>query len=111
HQFDNDTYHSGGIRLYYPSLLTSIPELKEGILLEVGFDDTAPNIAKDISSWAYDYAKDKVDIIDNRAKSVACYKMGYTLIEKLQAISTKFRKQQEDGTFPVNFMRHYYDIY
>ncbi|ESQ83646.1 hypothetical protein ABENE_20250 [Asticcacaulis benevestitus DSM 16100 = ATCC BAA-896] len=28
-----------------------------------------------------------------------------------QTISTKFRRQQEDGAFPVNFMRHYYDVY
>ena len=50
-------------------------------------------------------------IIDNRAKGVACYDAGYTLVEKLQTISTKFRKQQESGEFPVNFMRHYYDVY
>jgi len=31
-------------------------------------------------------------------------------VEKLQTISTKFRRQQETGEFPVNFMRHYYDV-
>lgn len=71
----------------------------------------AEHIAEVISSWAYDYAADKVDVIDNRAKAVACYDPGYTLVEKLQTISTKFRRQQETGTFPVNFMRHYYDVY
>ena len=70
-----------------------------------------PNAAQDISSWAYDYAASKVDIIDNRAKAVPCYDPGYTLVEKLQTISTKFRQQQETGEFPVNFMRHYYDVY
>ncbi|WP_207896881.1 MULTISPECIES: nucleotidyl transferase AbiEii/AbiGii toxin family protein [unclassified Rhizobium] len=35
----------------------------------------------------------------------------YTLVEKLQAISTKYRKQQETGQFPANFLRHYYDVY
>lgn len=29
----------------------------------------------------------------------------------LQTISTKFRKQQRTGTFPANFLRHYYDVY
>jgi hypothetical protein len=29
--------------------------LKDGVLLEVGFDDVAPNAARDISSWGYDY--------------------------------------------------------
>lgn len=36
---------------------------------------------------------------------------GYTLIEKLQTISTKFRKQQETGHFPANFLRRYYDVF
>lgn len=85
--------------------------MKDGILLEVGFDDITPNFPKTISSWAYDYAVGKVPIIDNRAVDVSCYHPGYTLVEKLQTISTKYRQQQETGNFPVNFMRHYYDVY
>ena len=110
-EFDDEKYRSGGIRLNYKSTTNQIAGLKDGILLELGFDDITPNLPRTISSWAYDFAKDKVDIIDNRAKDVACYHAGYTLVEKLQAISTKFRKQQEDGTMPKNFMRHYYDVY
>lgn len=109
--FDNATLMSGGIRLSYKSDTDAVEGLKDGILLEVGFDDVTPNIAKDISSWAYDDAAGKVDIIDNRAKGVACYHPGYTLVEKLQTISTKYRKQQETREFPPNFMRHYYDVY
>ncbi|RFB76603.1 nucleotidyl transferase AbiEii/AbiGii toxin family protein [Methylovirgula sp. 4M-Z18] len=109
--FDNATFFSGGIRLFYKSSNKPVVGLKDGILLEVGFDDVTPNIATDISSWAYDDAVRKVDIIDNRPKAVACYDPGYTLVEKLQTISTKFRKQQESGEFPSNFMRHYYDVY
>jgi len=85
--------------------------LKDGILLEVGFDDIAPNAPRDISAWAYDYAASRVEVIDNRAIGVLCYDPGYTLVEKLQAISTKFRQQQATGVFPANFMRHYYDVY
>ncbi len=80
-------------------------------MLEAGFDDETPNIPTDISSWAYDYAAGKVEIIDNRAKAVPCYDSGYTLVEKIQTISTKYRKQQESGEFPANFMRDYYDVY
>ena len=109
--FDDKTFRSGGIRLFYKSFTEPLENLKDGVLLEVGFDDVMPNIANDISSWAYDYAFDRVDIIDNRAKAVACYDPGYTLVEKLQTISTKFRNQQETGEFPANFMRHYYDVY
>lgn len=109
--FDDEKYRSGGIRLYYPSLGDQLFGLKEGILLEVGFDNIAPNSPKTISSWAYDYAVDKVSIIDNRALDVTCYNPGYTLVEKLQTISTKYRRQQKTKVTPKNFMRHYYDIY
>lgn len=109
--FDEAKYRSGGIRLHYRQAINMASDLKEGILLEVGFDDVTPNMPQNISSWAYDYAVGKVAIIDNRAPAVACYHPGHTLVEKLQAIATKFRKQQETGEFPVNFMRHYYDVY
>jgi len=110
--FDSRDYFSGGVRLSYKSRTDPVPDLKEGVLLEAGFDVVAPNAPKDISSWAYDYAvAKKVDIIDNRANDVACYDPGYTLVEKLQTISTKFRQQQQNKEFPVDFMRHYYDVY
>ena len=63
-----------------------------------------PNTPKDITSWAYDYAVSKgVDIRDNRAKRVACYDPRYTFVEKLQTISTKFRRQQEKKEIPDRF--------
>lgn len=109
--FDDEKYRSGGIRLHYKNTAGVISGLKDGILLEVGFDDITPNQATDISSWAYEYAADKVEIIDTRAIAVACYHPAYTLVEKLQTISTKYRQQQDSGEFPLNFMRHYYDVY
>ncbi len=109
--FDDLKYRSGGIRLNYKEVNGTKSDLKQGVLLEVGFDDVTPNIPQDISSWAYDYAAHKVPILDNRAIGVLCYNPGHTLVEKLQTISTKFRRQQESGEFPVNFMRHYYDVY
>jgi hypothetical protein len=109
--FDSRDLFSGGVRLFYNDRVGRLNDLRDGVLLEVGFDDVAPNTAKDISSWAYDYAADKVDIIDNRAKGVACYHPGYTFVEKLQTVSTKFRLQQAAKDRPIDFMRHYYDIY
>lgn len=113
YQFDDKEgkYRSGGIRLLYKSLMPSMMGIKDGILLETGFDDVSPNIPIAISSWVYDYAKEKIKLTDNRAVNVPCYHPGYTLVEKLQIVSTKFRKQQKEGGFPANFMRHYYDIY
>lgn len=112
-EFDDPSgrFRSGGIRLLYSTHLPSLSGLKDGILLEVGFDDVTPNSPRTISSWAYDFAVDKVEIIDNRVMDVACYNPGYTFVEKLQTISTKFRQQQVRGDFPANFMRHYYDVY
>jgi hypothetical protein len=109
--FDNKDLFSAGIRLFYESTTEPIEDLRDGVLLEAGFANVTPNVPKDISSWAYDYAADKVEIVDNRAKGVACYDPGYTLVEKLQTISTKFRKQQESGELPSDSMRHYYDVY
>jgi hypothetical protein len=106
--FDNKDLFSAGIRLDYKSIADPVEDLRAG---EAGFANVTPNVPKDISSWAYDYATAKVSIIDNRAKAVACYDPGYTLVEKLQTISTKFRKQQETGELPSDFMRHYYDVY
>jgi hypothetical protein len=108
---DNKDLTSAGIRLTYNNVVAPVEGLREGVLLEAGFAKVTPNEPKDISSWAYDYAASKVEIIDNRAKGVACYDPGYTLVEKLQTISTKYRKQQESGDTPVDFMRHYYDVY
>lgn len=110
--FDDAKYRNCGILLGYPILTSSLHGVKDGILLEVGFDDTAPNSPCTISSWALDAAlKAKVAVIDNRAVDVACYSPAYTFVEKLQTVSTKFRMQQEANTFPKNFMRHYYDLY
>jgi hypothetical protein len=109
--FDNKDLTSAGIRLSYDGLHKLPPDLKDGVLLEAGFDVVTPNQAKDVGSWAYDYAATKVDILDNRAKGVACYDPRYTFVEKLQTISTKFRLQQEKKSSPIDFMRHYYDAY
>ena len=109
--FDNEKLFSAGIRLRYPTKVPALPGLREGVVLEAGFDTVAPNEPKEISSWLYDHAAGKVAIIDNRARGVPCYDPRYTFVEKLQTISTKYRRQQETGKSPVEFMRHYYDVY
>lgn len=110
---DTDKYRSGGIRLLYESKTGNIEGVKEGILLEVGFDTVTPNNKLMITSWAYEKASNnrKIDILDNRAKDVACYHPGYTFVEKLQTVATKFRQEQETGVKKANLMRQYYDLY
>ena len=110
---DTRYYRSGGIRLFYQQLAEKVESVKEGILLEAGFDDVTPNNKVTISSWAYDKAIQNADInlIDNRAKDIVCYDQGYTFVEKLQTIATKFRKEQSGESERPNFMRQYYDVY
>lgn len=111
-EFDDKKYfRNGAIRLTYDKHTDALPGIRADVLLEVGFAKVAPNVPRTISSWLYDRAvRDNVEIMDNRAIDVACYHPGYTFLEKLRAISTKFRKQQEGGS-EINFTRHYYDVY
>lgn len=102
---------NAGVRLTYQSVFSDIPGLKSGILLEVGFDTTTPNEERNITSWAFDKASDIADIEDNRANGIKCYCPEYTLVEKLQAVSTKYRQFADSGKLPTNFIRHYYDIH
>lgn len=113
--FDDDKFRNGGIKLIYDSHF-AVAGLKEGILLELGFEKTVPNKPCTISSWAFDKAINQrdVDIRDNRAKEVLCYEPKYTFVEKLQAVIRKFRQYKEDNqksSLPANFIRHYYDLY
>jgi hypothetical protein len=111
-QFDDDKMRSAGIRLIYTPRVSALAGVKDGILLELGFDDTAPNRAVTISSWALDVARDRgVDVFDNRAVAVPCYAPTHTFVEKLQTISTKYRRLDDSEAFPGNFLRHYYDVY
>ena len=111
--FDDYYMRSAGIRLHYQPQNDLPNGVKSGILLEAGFDQVSPNRPCSISSWAYDkaVAAELEDLTDNRAMDVTCYEPGYTFVEKLQTISTKFRRHLEDGSMPNNFMRHYYDLY
>jgi hypothetical protein len=109
---EKEKMRSGGVRLNYIPITPSLDGIKDGVLLELGFDDTTPNKQVDISSWAYDYAIEYVNHMDdNRAKGVLCYLPEYTFVEKLQTISTKYRQYKNGKGFPKNFLRHYYDLY
>ncbi len=112
HEFDDEKFRNAGINLNFSAVSEIIAGVKSAVLLEVGFDDTMPNGPITISSWAYEKA---VSIspntyIDNRAVDVKCYIPELTFVEKLQAISTKYRKYKETGKIEKNFMRHYYDV-
>ena len=109
---DTRYYRSGGIRLHYPSFFDPASGIKEGILLEVGFDTVKPNIPIAISSWVLKKANEiNAKVHNNVAQNVACYDLRYTFVEKLQTIVTKYRIMQESQQSQVNFLRQYYDVY
>ena len=110
--FDDANYRSAGIRLHYKNQTGTLQGLKDGILLEVGFDDVTPNIPKTISSWAYDYAATKVAVSDNRAFDVAKLSSWLHIRRKTPDNFNEIPQTTGRwGTFPANSMRHYYDVY
>lgn len=110
--FDDKNGRNGGIRLNFESRYQKLEGIKSYVLLEVGFDVTTPNENRTITSWLYEAALNAgLNIVDNRALDVACYLPGYTFTEKLSAISSKYKQEQVGKLMPVNFIRHYYDIY
>lgn len=112
--FDDPTgkMRSAGIKAIYSSFFSGDLSLKPGVILELGFDQTTPHTSCTITSWAFEKALSlEVPVIDNRATNISCYCPEYTFVEKLQTISTKYRLQQEKKTMPINFIRHYYDVY
>lgn len=80
--FDDEKLRSAGIRLVYGPHTAALAGVKDGILLELGFDDTAPNRPVTISSWAWDTARERgVSAFDNRAAGVLCYAPTHTFVE------------------------------
>ncbi len=116
HGYDDPKAQNGGISLKYESLFTASPELKKEVLLEAGFDKTAPNEPRDFGSWALDRAQEaNRGVIDNRAVGVKCFNPEYTFVDKLQTVCRRFRQHRDRNDAqkdrPRDFLRHYYDLY
>ena len=104
--YDDETLRNAGLRLGYETHFGSIAGLKDGILLEVGFDQTAPNRAVTISSWIVQFAEaKKLQYTDNRAFEIPCYNPEYTFVEKVQAVVRKYGQFKGTGKIPNEFPR------
>lgn len=110
--YDDASLRNAGLRLRYETKFGPIQGLKDGILLEVGFDQTTPNTAVTISSWVVQFGEErKLQYKDNRALEIPCYNPEYTFVEKVQAVVRKYGQFKTSGKVPTNFLRHYYDIH
>lgn len=110
--YDDESLRNAGLRLSYDTCFGSIPGLKDGILLEVGFDQTTPNRAVTISSWVVQFADSKkLQFANNQALDIPCYNPEYTFVEKIQAVVRKYGQFKGSGKVSTNFLRHYYDIH
>ena len=110
--YDDAALRNAGLRLRYQTKFGTVPGLKDGILLEVGFDQTSPNTAVIITSWVVGFAEKKhLPYADNRALAIPCYNPEYTFVEKVQAVVRKYGQFKGTGKVPTNFLRHYYDIH
>jgi len=110
--YDDQTPRNAGLRLTYETHFGSIDGLKDGILPEVGFDQTAPNRSVTISSWIVRFAEaKKLQYADNRVPDIHCYNPEYTFVEKTQALVRRYGQFKGTGKIPTNFLRHYYDIH
>lgn len=111
-EWEDEKIRNCGIKIEYQSQSSFEPSIKPFVLLEVGFAQVEPNEPVTISSWVSEIAANSnLEIEDNRASEVRCYYPEYTFVEKLEAISRKYKREQEQKLLPSNFIRHYYDVY
>ena len=110
--YDTKTMRNAGLRLRYETLFDPIPGLKDGVLLEVGSDQTSPYRAVTISSWVIDFEGTRnLRYTENRAVEIPCYNPEYTFVEKLQTVIHKYRQFETEQKVSSDFLRHYYDIH
>jgi hypothetical protein len=88
--FDDEKLRSRAA-LIYPTSLGSLQGVEAGVLLEVGFDDTAPNRPVTISSWAYDAAVARGCRHGQPRAGGALLRAQPHLCRELQTLSTKYR--------------------
>lgn len=82
------------------------------IQLEVGYTEIIPNVQITISSFVHDYLEKLgrlEDFKDNRPHDLPTVHPLSTLIEKLDAISRRYRRDGADFA-PATFIRHYEDV-
>lgn len=102
---------SAVIDVRYPGAFSSElgPVLRPWVRLEVGSARVTPFLERPISSWLHDHvvALGAMDgLVDNRPPPVRCIHPLVTLVEKIDAMTRRWERQDLD---PVVFVRHWED--
>ena len=91
----------------------ALPEgVRPFVQLEVGSARVTPAEDRAISSWVHDHLAEELsemaaELTDNRPAAVHCVRPEVTLLEKVEAISRRYRR---DPFEPASFVRHYEDV-
>ncbi|MFM7201544.1 MAG: nucleotidyl transferase AbiEii/AbiGii toxin family protein [Myxococcota bacterium] len=111
HNQQDPAARSAMLRAYYPgSFLEGLPPaLRPFVLLEVGSARVSPYVERPIYSCVHQWLKvhhQSSEWVGNWPHAVRCVHPLVTLLEKLDAISRRYRRTQLE---PAAFIRHYED--
>ena len=103
-------WRSANLRILYPAQHLGALEgvLRPFVLLEVGNARVTPFVPRDMTSFVHDELGEQqqlTDFRDNRPRAVRCVHPLVTLLEKLDALQKRLRRNLE----PATFVRHYED--
>jgi len=104
-------WRSAGIHVGYPGrfLHELAPTVRPYVLLEAGNARVTPFIRRDMTSFVHAVVAASGQagaFVDNRPRGVRCVHPLVTLLEKLDAISRRFPREDLDA---ASFVRHYED--
>jgi hypothetical protein len=105
------SWRSAFIHVGYPGtfLHELDPAMRPYVLLEVGSARVTPYLSRDMTSFVHDVVEASGQLaafVDNRPRGVRCVHPLVTLLEKLDAISRRFPR---DDLNAASFVRHYED--
>jgi hypothetical protein len=97
-------------RVLYPGAFLGKlpPPMRPFVLLEVGDARVVPFVERPIASWVHEALAQRgmlAEFVDTRPAAIRCVHPLVTLLEKLDAVSDRFRKAKPAATF----VRHYED--
>ena len=99
------------IQVLYPGahLGSLLPVMRPFVQLELGSARVVPAVERELDSWVHQHARSRGwpnGVADNRPVRLRCVHPLVTLVEKLEALSRRFSRENAD---PAGYVRHYED--